>query len=184
MAATSNTRSRVSDEAVKAKTGKNWQQWFRLLDREGGRDLDHKGIVAIASRHATGPWWAQMVTVCYEQERGKRVAHQKTSGFEISRTKTITAPAKDVFAAFEDKKQRARWLGKDAGYAIRKATPHKSLRITWIDGKTSLEVGLYPKGTKTQVAAQHSKLSDAKQAECMKSYWSEALGRLQALLES
>ena len=183
MSTTSKTISRVSNEAVQAKTGKNWQQWFQLIDREGGRDLDHKGVVAIAGRHGAGPWWAQMVTVCYEQERGKRVAHQKPAGFEISRTKTIAAPAAEVFAAFEDTKRRARWLGKDVGYIIRKATPHKSLRITWIDGKTSVEVGLYDRGKKTQAAVQHSKLADARHAERMKSYWAEALGRLQALLE-
>lgn len=183
MPASSKTLSRVSDEAVQAKTGKNWQQWFRVLDREGARDLDHKGIVAIANRHGAGPWWAQMVTVCYEQERGKRVAHQKPAGFEISRSKTIAAPANEVFAAFEDKKRRARWLGSDAGYTIRKATPHKSLRITWIDGKTSVEVGLYAKGAKTQAAVQHSKLANAREAERRKAYWSDALDRLQALLE-
>ena len=184
MAANSDTRARVSDDAVLAKTGKNWQQWFRLLDREGARELDHQGIVAIASRHGAGPWWAQMVTVCYEQERGKRVAHQRPAGFEISRTRTIAAAAKEVFAAFEDKKRRARWLGKDAGCTIRKATPHKSLRITWIDGKTSVEVGIYPKGPKTQVAAQHSKLANAREAERMKVYWGDALDRLRALLEA
>jgi len=48
---------------------------------------------------------------------------------------------------------RDRWLA-DPAFIIRKATPGKSLRITWVDGKTTLEVMLYPKGTgKTQVTA-------------------------------
>ena len=42
---------------------------------------------------------------------------------------------------------------------------------------------LYPKGeNKTQVSVQHSELKDGEQAEQMKTYWAEALSRLEAYL--
>jgi uncharacterized protein YndB with AHSA1/START domain len=174
----------ISSDAVCSTTGKTWPQWFRILDAAGGKDLTHREIVAIlAKRHGVGPWWQQMVTVGYEQARGKRVKHQTTSGFSISRSKTFTAEAVEVFAAWKDRRKRARWL-RDPECTIRTATAPRSLRITWGDGRTSVEVGLFPKGTgKTQLAVQHSKLASAAEARRMKAYWGEQLESLRTLLE-
>ena len=63
---------RVSDAAVEAKTGKTWQEWFALLDAAGARQMDHKSIAAHLDKKLGVPgWWAQMVTVAYEQARGR-----------------------------------------------------------------------------------------------------------------
>ncbi|MDO8749930.1 MAG: SRPBCC domain-containing protein [Dehalococcoidia bacterium] len=78
-----------------------------------------------------------------------------------------------------DCRDRRRWLLYDT-FTIRKATHGKSIRITWGDGKTNVEVLFNSKGdSKCQVVVQHNKLADADQAEVMKSYWREALSRLQ-----
>jgi len=174
---------RMSDEAVKAKTGKTWAGWFALLDKVGARKMDHKAIVAYLSKHyEVRSWWEQMVTVTYEQARGMRQVHEKPEGFEISRSKTITVPIAKLFEAWESPSQRARWLGE--AIAIRKATPHKYLRITWRDGQTHVVIGFYPKGAgKAQVAVQHSKLPNAMAAKRMKIYWAEKLERLRQHLE-
>jgi len=37
---------RSSDEAVKAKTGKVWAEWFRILDKAGAKKWPHKEIAA------------------------------------------------------------------------------------------------------------------------------------------
>jgi len=173
----------IGDAAVRARTGKSWKEWFALLDQAGARQLDHKGIVALMSRqHGVGGWWQQMVAVAYEQARGLRKKHQKLEGFQISSSKTIDAPVAKLFAAWHDPKARARWL-KESKLAIRKATENKSLRITWADGKTNIDVNFYSKGDgKTQVVAQHSKLASAQQAERMKKYWAEQLERLKEIL--
>ncbi len=175
----------ISGEAVKAKTGKNWQEWIAVLDKVGARKLNHKQIATyLYDVHKVPGWWAQMVTVGYEQAHGLRQKHEKPDGYEISGSKTIEVPVIKAFAAWEDEKLRRKWL-KDTGFTIRKATPHKSMRITWVDGKTSVEVNLYSKGVgKSQVAVQHSKLVDAKQAERMKEYWGEQLARLKEVLEA
>ena len=69
--------------------------------------------------------------------------------------------------------------------SIRKATAPKSIRITWVDGRTSVEAMLYPKGdAKTQVTAQHSKLATAEEADRMKAYWARALDALKELMEA
>ncbi len=169
----------MSDEAVKAKTGKNWDQWFTILDNAGAKEMSHPEIVKfLNSKHDVGPWWQQMVTVTYEQSRGLRDKHEKPGGYQISVSRTVNVPIANLYKAVANEKSRGRWLSAD-GFQVRKATPNKSLRVTWKEGKTSLEVNFYPKGdSKSQVVVQHSKLPDAKAAVRMKTLWSQALDRL------
>jgi len=175
---------KVGDEAVKAKTGKVWADWFKLLDKAGARKLTHPEIATLLhEEHGLTGWWSQMVTVGYEQGVLGRAKGEKKDGYEVSASKTVASSMKDLFDAWNDAKRRAQWL--DDKVTIRKATPYKSMRVTWSDGKTILAIGFYEKpGGKSQVAVQHGRLKDAKEAERVKAYWRKALGRLQAALGS
>jgi hypothetical protein len=175
---------KIGDEAVRAKTGRSWANWFGILDRAGARRMSHKEIVRLlAVEKGLGPWWQQMVAVTYEQARGLRAKHEKPAGFEISRSKTIAAPVGAIFEAWGNARRRAAWLAGEKP-AVRKATENRSLRITWTDG-TNVEVMLYPKGAaKTQVSVQHGRLASAKAGERQKAYWGTALNRLAQLVES
>ena len=83
---------------------------------------------------------------------------------------------------FKLKRIRDKWL--DTPVSIRKATPHKSIRITWADGNTAVSANFYEKGIqKSQVAVQHGKLKSAQEAEAMKAFWKERLGRLKTILD-
>jgi len=87
-----------------------------------------------------------------------------------------------VSVAKLDSVQRTRWL-EDTEFAIRKATPNKSMRITWVDGKTNLDVSFtakYPE--KTQITIQHNKLPSSEDAEKMKVYWAAMLETLEKYL--
>ena len=176
-------KPRMSDDAVKSKTGKTWSQWFKTLDAAGAKKMTHQEIARhLSAKAGVGPWWTQMVAVTYEQARGLRDKHQKPAGYEISVSRTIDAPVGKAFKAWTDEKTRQKWLSSNL--TIRKATANKSLRVTWEDGKTSLAVGFLSKGAgKSQVVAQHSKLPDAKTAAKMKKFWSEALDRMKSLVE-
>jgi uncharacterized protein YndB with AHSA1/START domain len=175
---------RMSDAAVKAKTGKDWKEWFIILDTAGALKLSHQEIVKyLHTKQGLGPWWRQMVTVTYEQARGLRELYQKPGGYSISVSRTVNVPLRKLYKAFATEKARKTWLSED-GLVIRKATADKSMRVTWNDRKTSVEIGFYSKGdNKSQVAVQHSKLPDAKASAKMKSYWVKALDRLRATLE-
>ena len=53
---------KIASEAVKAKTGKTWAQWFAVLDKARGQAMSHKEIVAVLEKtHDIGPcggrWW-------------------------------------------------------------------------------------------------------------------------------
>jgi len=175
---------RMSDAAVKEKTGKTWKEWFAILDKSGANKLSHREIVKyLHTRHDVGPWWQQMVTVTYEEARGLREKHQKPNGYQISVSRTIKTPLAKLFRSFANETSRQTWLNEDR-LVVRKATAKKSMRVAWHDGKSSLEIAFLPKGDdKSQIVVQHSKLADAKSSAKMKVYWNKALDRLRAALE-
>jgi hypothetical protein len=171
----------ISDDAVQAKTGKNWAHWFAYLDKKGAADLDHRAIVAILAG-SVAPWWRQMVAVSYEQARGLRAKHQKPGGFEISASKTIDVPVSALAKAWTDRRVRARWLPEPV--EIRKATLDKSVRVKWTKDETPISVSLYAKGrTKSQITIQHGRLKTAAAGTKMQKYWRERLTDLKQLLE-
>jgi uncharacterized protein YndB with AHSA1/START domain len=174
----------LSDEAVQAKTGKTWSEWFAILDAAGAATMGHPAIARyLSEQHQVPAWWTQMVTVNYEQARGLRARHEKPEGYEVSASKNIAVPVGRLFGAWLDEGQRAQWL-PDQELVIRKATEPKSIRITWPDG-TSVVANFYEKGdARSQVAVQHGKLPGPEEAETMKRYWREAVERLRQLLES
>lgn len=174
----------ISDEAVKKATGRDWKEWLRLLDKAGAKKLAHREIATIVSEQfGAPPWWSQMVTVTYERERGLREVHQTPAGFQASVSRTMAVPIDELFAAWNDAKRRRSWL-RASKIIVRKATPNKSIRITWSDG-TNVEAGFFAKGaTKSQVAVQHSKLAGKADVAAKKALWSEALTRLREQLES
>ncbi|HEY1377249.1 MAG TPA: DUF4287 domain-containing protein [Gemmataceae bacterium] len=176
----------IGTEAVRARTGKGWAEWFKLLDAAGAVEMNHTAIAAhLREKHGCPRWWNQMVAVGYEQERGLRAKHQDSAGdFSASASKTIAVPLDPLFAAWMDAKVRRRWLS-GATFTVSKATPNKSIRMAWADDGTRVEVMFYPKRVgKSQVTVQHGKLADAAAVAERKAYWQAALGRLKGLLES
>jgi hypothetical protein len=166
----------ISDEAVEKATGKDWKQWFAVLDKAGAHKLDHRAIAAMIDQNGAPPWWSQMVTVAYEQARGLREKHQKAGGYAASASKTVSVPVGKLYRAVEAR------LKKENGLAIRKATPGKSLRIAGEDG-TRIDVSFYAKGeAKSLVAVQQEKLSGPKEVVRAKKFWAELLAGLAASL--
>lgn len=177
----------ISDDAVAKATGRGWSDWLQRLDAKGCRKLDHKGIVAVvAEQGLESGWWCQMVTVAYEQARGLREQGELPDGYSTNASRTIAAPVAELFLALSDPRRRALWLG-ECDWTIRKATANKSLRITWQDGASNVDVNLYAKGSaaapRATIQLQHSKLKSAAAAAKLKDFWSAAFDRLQALLE-
>ena len=174
----------ISSDAVRAKTGKGWAEWFAILDKAGAAKWPHKEIAKHLHGLGCGDWWSQMVTVGYEQARGLRVKHQTAEGFTAGASKTIAAPIAKLFRAWSDAKTRAKWLPDAADVSIRSATENKSLRIVWTDGTSTVVVQFYPKGAdKSQVTIERRKLKNVKEVNQVKAYWSAALGELKAMLE-
>jgi hypothetical protein len=173
----------IGSEAVEKATGKGWQDWFAILDQAGATKLTHRETAAmLREKHDLSMWWSQMISVGYEQERGMRKVHQQPEGFEISKSKTLPVSPLEVFKAWNDSQARDKWLGENI--TIRKATPGKSMRITWSDTRTRVDVDFYDRGmSKCQVSVRHSRLSSPAHAEKMKKFWAATLISLADFLE-
>jgi uncharacterized protein YndB with AHSA1/START domain len=175
----------MSDETVRAKTGRSWGEWVRTLDAIGAASKPHRDIANhVYQEHGIPGWWAQTVTVGYERIRGLREIGQRRSGsFEASKSKTFPVPVGRLYRAFHVARTRARWL-PNVDFVVRKATPEKSMRVSWQDG-SSVELYFTAKGArKSQVAIQHVRLSSKAEAANRKAYWTERLNALEALLSA
>jgi hypothetical protein len=173
---------RIGDVTVRERTGKGWEEWFALLDEAGAAERPHAKIArSLVDDQGLSGWWAQSITVEYEQTRGLREKHERPGGYEVGATKSIAAPAEEVWRAWEDETLRERWL-PGAQVAVRTATKPKTMRLDWGEGGR-LAVYLDESGDRTRITVQHEQLPDRKAAERWKAFWRERVAALKDLLE-
>jgi uncharacterized protein YndB with AHSA1/START domain len=176
----------TSDERIRQRTGRGWEEWFHLLDQWGAADRTHREIARwIAEQQGVEPlaWNAQAVAGSYELARGLRVVGEKSDGFAITAARTVAVPVERLYDAFLDESLRERWL-PDAQLLTRTATKPKSARFDWGHGDTRVNVTFVTKDeAKSTVALEHRRLRDADQAERMKAYWRHRIAALKELLE-
>lgn len=91
----------ISDERVRSATGRSHEEWFRLLDAAGATAWTHAAIARwLSHEHDVDGWWAQGVTVAYEQARGMRLPGQQSDGtFSASSSRTVASSKSDVYDA-------------------------------------------------------------------------------------
>lgn len=175
----------TSDEAIRRRTGRGWEEWFDLLDEWGAAERPHKEIARwLREERGVDGWGAQSVTVSYERARGLRAVGEHPEGFSVTAQKTVAVPVDRLYEAFVDESLRKRWL-PEAELRERTATKPKSARFDWGDGGTRVVVGFIAKGeAKSTVALEHARLADAGEAERMKAFWRERVVVLKEALES
>ncbi|RKN39661.1 hypothetical protein [Micromonospora endolithica] len=210
-AAVAGQRERIPDALLRERTGRGWDEWFALLDDENtagrsgedtaGRSGDdtagrsgagtadartHGEIAAwLVTTHRVPGWWAQTVTVGYEQARGLRAPGQgRDGGYSTGGSRTVAVPVERLFDAFADEALRARWL-PEVEVRVRTATAPRTFRADWAGGPTRIVVGFVAVGpTKSKVTVQHEKVTDPRRAADLKAYWRDRLAALKQLLET
>jgi uncharacterized protein DUF4287 len=178
-------RSPYSDDVVRANTGRTWGEWFALLDEWGAVQRPHPEIARwLNQEHGVPGWWAQGVTVAYEQARGLRAPRQRRGGqFEVNASKTVAVPVERLYEAFADPALRERWL-PGATVEVRTARPARSIRANWDDGSTRLVIAFTARGeARSQVALVHERVPDAGTAGELKAFWRGRMAALKELLE-
>jgi len=166
----------MSDAALKAKTGRTWDQWFTLLDKAGAAKMTHGAIAKlVATRHKIPGWWAQAVTVGYERARGLRKVNETLAGFRTGVSRTLDAGMDAAFGAWDNAKTRAALLKEKVDLSTR--NPGKNLRFAWKVGRVEVRfVVKSPK--KTQVTVDHTGLKSESQVDKFKTQWSETMDKL------
>ncbi len=174
----------MSDEAIRRRTGRGWEEWFDLLDEWGAAERPHPEIARwLSEERGVDGWDAQSVTVGYERASGRRAVGEHAEGFAITASKTVAVPVDRLYEAFVDESLRERWL---PGGALRERTSSrpKSARFDWGDGSTRVLVGFTSKGdARSTLALAHERLPDAEEAERMKAFWRDRVAGLKELLE-
>jgi transposase-like protein len=175
-------------KSVSRFTLNSWvrDEWFALLDNWGAPGRKYREIADwLTGKHGISKWWAQKLIVEYEQERGLRPPGVRPDGtFEVSASKTVAVPAKRLFEAFVNPRERRKWL-TDGRMSLRTSQPGRSARFDWGGGSTRVNVGFVAKGrSKATVAVSHERLADADEAEATKAMWKERLSDLKSFIES
>jgi hypothetical protein len=176
----------TSDENIRSRTGRGWEEWFDLLDEWGAAERSHRETARhVAELQGIDPlaWNAQAVVSSYERTRGLRAAGEHADGFAITASKTVAVPVDRLYDAFVDASLRGRWL-PDGELRERTATKPKSARFDWGHDGSRVHVAFTAKGEgKSTAALQHARLADAGEAERMKAYWRERVAALKEELE-
>ena len=104
----------TSDEMIRQRTGRGWEEWFDLLDGAGLAERPHRDIARwVAELLGVVPlaWAAQAVTVSYERARGGRVVGQRPDGFAITASRMVGIPVSRLFDAFAGEAKRSVVVG-------------------------------------------------------------------------
>lgn len=72
---------RLSDARLGSGTGRSAAEWFARLDAAGATRLSHEQISRLlVDEFEVVPWWAEGITVRYEQERGLETPGRQPDG--------------------------------------------------------------------------------------------------------
>ena len=100
------TDSRI--KAVERATNRTWDAWVRYMVGIGAKDLDHHAIATKVLEELDGKienvgWWAQSVTVAYEQYIDRRLPGQRPDGtFQTSVSKATTLGMQELMDKWVD----------------------------------------------------------------------------------
>jgi hypothetical protein len=175
----------TSDERIRERTGRGWEEWFDLLDAAGMAGRSHREVARwVAEQLGVVPlaWAAQAVTGSYERARGGRQVGQHADGFTVTASRTVAVPAEALFTAVVV--DRGEWL-PGVGLRERTSTPPRSARFDWEDGATRVHVTIDAVGTaRSRVTIAHVRLPGAEEARHRGAWWRERLLALKARLEA
>lgn len=168
----------VSEEAVRAATGRGWEDWCDLIDGWPGHTDGHTAIAAhLQDAHGVDGWWAQTVTVGWERITGRRLPHQQPDGtFTAGKSRTITIDPDQLRAMLLDDHDRADLLG-GLEAVVRSDPTAKTIRLG-IGGGIA-QVAIAPTGDgRAKVTVQHAKLDSIDDVDRWKHFWEEWLAAL------
>lgn len=100
------TNARI--QSVERATNRTWEEWLHFMETIGARKLSHHEIATKVLKELDGKvenlgWWAQSVTVAYEQFIGRRIPGQRPDGtFQMSVSKSTKLGMQDLMDQWVD----------------------------------------------------------------------------------
>lgn len=163
---------------IEAGTGTPLRTWVERLDGAGGRDLDHAALARLlGERWDVEDWWAQGVTVAFEQVIGRRVVGQSSEGtFSASASRTLPGDpdaVRDRWDAFMTAARREE-LGLSEP-ALRATETWRYWRTAGADGsRLAVNITAKDEGRST-LAIEHKGIASAEERAAWKAAWTRTL---------
>lgn len=174
-----------SSEAVRRATGRNWKEWFALLDKSGARSKLHKQIAAwLNSEGLLRGWWCQAVVTTYEQAIGRREVGQTCDGkWNAGASRILPGSLDDGLKLWRHAVAGARRFNGVPLASEPRVTASKKFRYWRVrlrDG-SEVAVGFYrsPSG-KVSLGLSHTQLASKHAVATWKEYWKKRIRSLQA----
>jgi hypothetical protein len=171
---------RFKDERYVKATGKNWKDWVAELKKSGAEKKRHKEIAALLEKkYKMSPWWAQSITVRFEQEIGKRIPGETCEGtYQANISKTIGGNVEEMFARWIDHSSSHTSLNgvklkSNAATSITKKWHY--WRVKLLDG-SAISINFSQKDKdKILLQVNHDKLLNEEEAFQWKNFWRKKL---------
>lgn len=141
----------TGDASVLAATGRSREDWRETLAAVGAGAWSHNAIATwLVAENGVNPWWAQNITVDFEQHAGRRRPGQRADGtFEVTASRRVTGEQEDALTAAVDSVSAA--LGRPAS-SVNASGKYFSARWKLDDG-TAVTASVPPSSAgKTTVA--------------------------------
>lgn len=160
-----------ADDALRAATGKGWDDWRAVMTAWPGHDGGHAAVAGyLSAEHGVDGWWAQSITVGWERRTGRRAKHQRQDGtFEVSTSRTVTVDAEELRRLLRSDNDRAA-LFPGLATKLRSRPGSKDVRFTLGPGHALVSFTDRPDG-RTRVTVTFAKLTHADQVDPWRVYW-------------
>lgn len=196
---------KVSTESVFKGTKKHWDEWIKILDKAGGRSLEHKEMVAFLKRkYKLSPWWQQGVTHGYELHIGRKQEGRNAKGeYSTMASRTLPVNVKDSWKFLNSAEGMEFWLKPMGEFSlkpklqfeveggiygeVRTIKPNERARLTWQTEewpKASI-VQIYlikREGPKSILVFQHDRLPTDRVRLEMRDYWKNVVDNIHSHL--
>lgn len=146
-------------EALRAATGRTHAEWREVLEAAGALEWSHKQTAQwLVREQGVDGWWAQGITVDFEQDRKGRLPGQQADGtFAVSKTRTIAGERLEALAAV----RAAVEARHGAAHGENLAASQRVVRWRLADGRRLAAAAQQPNRSGTPVTLTIEKLPDA-----------------------
>lgn len=169
----------MSPEAIKNGTGKDWDEWIRLLDEAGGASMTHTELAKyVLDTYPISPWWGQGVAIGYHTAKGIRPKGMTSDGFAANASKTLPIPLNRLWKLWADDDLRAQWLDPDL-LTVSSASENRTFnaRMNTDDSRISINFSAVGEG-KSKFGLQNTRLANGEMIAERKAFWKAAIERL------
>lgn len=170
-------------EAIEKATGKTWAQWLTFLEGLNARKLSHTEIAQkVSEKGGVSGWWAQSITVAYEQHIKRRKPGQRSNGkYQVTVSKTVDGSMDEALK---------KWLAVTKEHTqfsevpiTKTPTTSKSDKFRYwhcgLSDGSRLSMSIYEKaGGKAVIGLGHENLGSIEQTERWRAYWKSLLNKL------